>query len=68
MKQFPVKIEIHDDLNNPVATVDAFDECTASVKFFDDFLTNASEWTNVSLEIHKALVSMKLEGDECLKS
>ena len=64
MKQFPIKIEIYDDFDSPVATIEAFDECTASVKFSDSFLTNANEWTNVSLEIHKALVSMKLEGEE----
>ena len=64
MKQFPIKIEIYDDLDSPVATIEAFDECAARVKFSDNFLTNASEWTNVSLEIHKALVSMKLEGKE----
>lgn len=64
MKQFPVKIEIYDDTNNPVATLETFDEFTANVKFSESFLINASEWTNVSLEIHKALVSMKLEGEE----
>lgn len=65
LKQFPVKIEIYDDLDSPVATIEAFDECAANVKFSDSFLTNSSGWTNVSLEIHKALVSMELEGDEC---
>lgn len=59
LKQYPTKIEIYDEPDEIIATVETFDESSALVTITAP--VNVEMWDEISAEIRDALVKMELK-------
>jgi len=59
LKQYPTKIVIYDEPDEIIATIEMFDESSASVEI--KTVVNVGMWDEISSEIRDALVKMELK-------
>lgn len=59
MTIYPTRFEAYDDGRDPAFSVEAFDECCATVKI--DTVVTVASWEEISAGIRDCLVQMRLE-------